>query len=302
MRIIAADPKDAAAADLIQTLDKENQIRYPGEPLFGIDEDGFVERGGTFLLGYVGGTAVACGALRPLDAGVFEVKRMYVRPEFRGRGLSRLMFNRLELIARDGGCNELRIETGRKQPEALGLYHSVGFAEMARFGPYVESEYSVCFSKHVLDSEELAFLREFEECSLSEPKWTHLAHVRVAWLYLTQYASPGALARIRAGIVRFNTEVLDRRQEYHETVTVAFARIISDRMMPGEAWAEYVQRIDDILNASSPILENYYSPERLGSVQARKEFVEADRRDLPMFRDTLVAHRFRNGRAEDQEE
>jgi hypothetical protein len=170
---------------------------------------------------------------------------------------------------------------------------------MPGFGPYVESEYSVCFAKHVLDSEELAFLQKFEDCSLLEPQWTHLAHVRVAWLYLTQYASPDALARIRAGIVRFNTEVLGRRQEYHETVTVAFARIISDRMIPGEAWAEYVQRIDDILNADSPILETYYSPERLESVQARKEFVEADRCELPMFRDAQVARRFRNGRAED---
>ncbi len=302
MRIIAADPKDAAAADLIQALDRETKIRYPGEPAFGIDEDGFVERGGKFLLGYVGGSAVACGALRPLEDSVFEVKRMYVRPEFRSRGLSRLMFNRLELIARDAGCHELRIETGHKQPEALGLYYSVGFAEMPRFGPYVESEYSVCFAKHVLNSEELAFLREFEECSLLASQWTHLAHVRVAWLFLTQFASPGALARIRAGILRFNTEVLGRRQEYHETVTVAFARIISDRMIPGEAWEEYVQRIDDILNASSPILETYYSSERLESVQARKEFVEADRCELPIFRDAQVARRFRSGRAEDQGE
>ncbi len=212
------------------------------------------------------------------------------------------MLNRLESIARDAGRHELRIETGRKQPEALGLYYSVGFSEMQRFGPYVESEYSVCFAKHVLSVEEADFLRDFEACTLLESEWTHLAHIQVAWLYLTQFASPDALARIRSGIARFNAEVLGQRQEYHETVTVAFARIIADRMVPGEAWTEYLPGIDDIVSASTPILDTYYSPERLGSVQARKEFVEADRCDLPMFRDAQVARRFCNGRAEDKGE
>ncbi len=59
MRIIAADPTDAAAVDLIRALDKETRRRYPGEPVFGIEEEGFVERGGVFLLGFVGGSAVA---------------------------------------------------------------------------------------------------------------------------------------------------------------------------------------------------------------------------------------------------
>jgi GNAT superfamily N-acetyltransferase len=300
MRIIAADPTDAAAVDLIRALDKETLERYPGEPVFGIDEEGFVESGGVFLLGYLGGSAVACGALRPLDDGVFEVKRMYVRREFRSRGLSRLMLNRLELIARDAGRYELRIETGNKQPEALGLYYSTGFLEVQRFDPYVDIEYSICFAKHVLSNEETDFLRDFEECALLESQWTHLAHIRVAWLYLTQFASLDALARIRSGIARFNAEVLGRRQEYHETVTVAFARIIADRMVPGKAWADYLQGIDDIVSASSPILETYYSPERLGSARARKEFVEADRCQLPNFRDAQQIWRIRNGGAEDQ--
>jgi GNAT superfamily N-acetyltransferase len=288
MKIIAADPKDAAAVDLIQALDSETQRRCPGEPVFGIDADGFIDRGGVFLLGFVAGSPVACGALRPIDDGVFEVKRMYVRDEFRGRGLSRLMFSKLELMARDIGCCMLRIETGDKQPEALGLYRSVGFAETQRFGPYIKNEYSVCFAKCVLDADELMFLRDFEACTLLETQWTHPAHVRMAWLYLTQSDSSSALAKIRAGIMRFNEKVLDRRQEYHETVTVAFARIISDRIIPGEAWAQFERRIDDLLNRTSPILETYYSKDLLGSVRARQTFVEADLCGLPKFRDTPI--------------
>jgi putative acetyltransferase len=285
MRIVAADPKDAAAADLTLALDAEMLSRYPGEPVFGIDAENFIERGGVFLLGYVDGAAVACSALRPLGESMLEVKRMYVRPGYRGRGLSRQLYNKLELIARDIGCKTLRIETGYKQPEALGLYRSVGFAEIQRYGPYSENEYSVCFAKCVLSNAELRFLQDFETCSLPEAQWTHLAHVRVAWLYLTQFASTDAVSRLRSGILRFNTEVLHRRREYHETVTVAFARIISDRIVPGEGWADFSQRIDDILDADAPLLGRYYSQDLLSSTTARESFVEADLGELPAFRD-----------------
>lgn len=285
MRIVASDPKDAAAADLIQALDDETQHRYPGEPVFGIDADGFLERGGIFLLGFVEGAAIACGALRQISHEVYEVKRMYVRPEYRGRGLSRLTFNRLEGIARDKGSRKLLIETGNKQPEALALYRSVGFTEIDRFGEYIENEYSICFAKCVLDFAELDFLRSFETCTLPEREWTHLAHIRMAWLYLTQTGSAVALDRIRGGILRYNTEVLGRRQEYHDTVTEAFTRLISDRMMPGEVWTSFSRRIDDFMDRESPILETYYSRELLGSARAKEHFVDPDLCELPMFHD-----------------
>ena len=288
MRIVAADPKDAAAADLMQALDAETLARYPGEPLFGIDADGFVEHGGVFLLGYVGGSAVACGALRPLGAHTLEIKRMYVRREFRGRSLSRRMYLRLEQIAQDLDCRVLKVETGSEQPEALGLYRSVGFAEIECYGPYVDNDYSICFAKILPDAEEQQFLRDFEQCRLAEQQWTHLAHIRVAWLYLTQMPSSNALARVRAGILRFNTEVLGRRQEYHETVTVAFCRIISDRIIAGEPWKEFAQRIDDVLNAEQPMLGKFYSNGLLDSEQARTVFIDGDIHQLPKFRD---AHR-----------
>ncbi len=288
MRIVAADPGDAAAVDLTQALDAETLIRYPGEPVFGIEADGFIEQGGVFLLGHVDGSAVACGALRPLEGGVFEVKRMYVRDGYRRRGLSRRLYSRLELIARDRGCRTLRIETGGRQPEALGLYRSVGFAKIDRYGPYVENEYSICFAKYLPSAADLQFLRDFETCELPEAQWTHLSHVRIAWLYLTQLASADALQRLRDGILRFNAEVLGRRQEYHETVTVAFSRIISDRIFPGEVWEGFSRRIDDLLDGRSPMLARYYSQELLSSATARQSFVEADLEELPAFADAGI--------------
>ena len=83
------------------------------------------------------GTPVGCGALRPLDPGAAEVKRMYVVPAARGRGISRLVLGGLEEEARRRGWASLKLETGPRQPEAVGLYTSAGYRPVAAFGHYV---------------------------------------------------------------------------------------------------------------------------------------------------------------------
>jgi len=129
-----------------------------------------------------------------------------------------------------------------------------------------------------LDAE---FLARFEACTLPESEWTHTAHIRVAWICLRQMSPGQALERIRSGILQYNTEVLKRRQKYHETVTVAFTRIVAERMREDEPWIEFEKRIDDILNSAEPILLRYYSADRLFSDDARRQFVEADVQELP---------------------
>jgi len=138
-------------------------------------------------------------------------------------------------------------------------------------------------SSHVTGDDE-RFLSNFENCLLPESEWTHHAHIRVAWLCLSEDAPETALQRIRSGILRYNTEVLRRRHKYHETVTVAFARTVADRMHAGESWEQFSFRIDDILDPDAPILLNFYSAERLFSDQARLQFIEPDIRALPPFR------------------
>ena len=129
--------------------------------------------------------------------------------------------------------------------------------------------------------DDLAFLRRFEACTLPEPEWTHLAHIRVAWTCL-RLGPPGeALQRIRSGILRYNTEVLKRPHRYHETVTVAFTHIVADRIRAGEDWHGFSGRIGDLTDRESPVLLRYYSGERLFSDDARRQFVEPDIRPLP---------------------
>lgn len=97
-----------------------------------------------------GGVAAACGALRDaaeLGPGTGELKRMYVLPSHRGRGLSRRVVDELEAAARRRGLTRLVLETGVLQPEAIGLYLSAGYVPIDRFPPYERETTSRAFAK-----------------------------------------------------------------------------------------------------------------------------------------------------------
>ena len=85
------------------------------------------------------GTALGCGALRVLGDGVAEVKRMYVAPAARGRGVAKAVLAGLEEVARERGWTTLRLETGPRQPEAIGLYSQAGYRPIEAFGAYVDA-------------------------------------------------------------------------------------------------------------------------------------------------------------------
>lgn len=96
------------------------------------------------------GAAVGCGALRELGDGVAEVKRMFVVPAARGRGVSKAVLSALEDTARACGWTTLRLETGPRQPEAIGLYVSAGYRPIEAFGGYVghpDAEESLFFER-----------------------------------------------------------------------------------------------------------------------------------------------------------
>jgi len=86
------------------------------------------------------GTPLGCGALRPLGPGEAEVKRMYVVPAARGRGISRLVLTGLEAEAAARGWTTLKLETGNRQPAAVGLYTSTGYRPIEAFGHYVDDD------------------------------------------------------------------------------------------------------------------------------------------------------------------
>jgi len=110
----------------------------------------FVPPDGIFLvLRDDAGRAIGCGGIARFDDRRGEVKRMYVVPEARGRGLGRRLLEELEAQARALGYTGVVLETGDRQPEALGLYESAGFARIPCYPPYDSRALSLCFEKRL---------------------------------------------------------------------------------------------------------------------------------------------------------
>ncbi len=122
--------------------------------LYGDDDIGHGMAGESIVamvLVRVDGVPAACGALRDVSdqqgTGVGELKRMYVLPTHRGRGLSRLVVADLEVRAHALGFGRLILETGVLQPEAIGLYLTSGYHPIENFGEYAAEADSRCFAK-----------------------------------------------------------------------------------------------------------------------------------------------------------
>lgn len=115
--------------------------RYPGfDPARApsAEPDELAAPHGAFLVGHAKDEPVACGALKRLDARTAEVKGLYVAPALRGRGAGRALMAALERHAAGLGYRELRLDVGAHQPEALALYHALGWREIADYNanPY----------------------------------------------------------------------------------------------------------------------------------------------------------------------
>jgi putative acetyltransferase len=134
---------------LIDALNVELAACYPepGANHFSLDVEEVAPQNGAFLIAYVAAEPVACGAIRRIEPGVAEVKRMYVVPGARGRGISKIILAALEDRARKLGVGRLVLETGVRQLKAIALYQTAGFNVIAHFGEYVGSHLSVCMGK-----------------------------------------------------------------------------------------------------------------------------------------------------------
>ena len=95
------------------------------------------------------GTPAGCGGIKLFGTDYGEIKRMYVRPDFRGRGLAKLMLDHLAAYAKSHGINVLRLETGIHQHAAIRLYEQEGFHRIPPFGKYSDDPVSLCYEKRV---------------------------------------------------------------------------------------------------------------------------------------------------------
>lgn len=165
LRVAAAaydDPDSVRFVDAVQDFYRE---RYGGADRTPVDPAEFAPPRGLFLLGFLTGPAdptapVCCGGWRrhdagsiaPADAGVLrpgdaEVKRMWVDPAHRRRGLARRMLAELEATAAAAGCRRTVLETGDRQPEATALYRAVGYRAIGAFGVYRDEPGCLCLAR-----------------------------------------------------------------------------------------------------------------------------------------------------------
>jgi putative acetyltransferase len=133
--ITQEQPDSPEAITLITELSGYLEPLYPRGKQFGYSSDRLIKEGVAFFITRVDGLPAGCGGVKFCPRWG-ELKRMYVRPQFRGTGLGKLMLEHLEVFARQRGTTLLRLETGIYQPEAMGLYERMGYRPTGCFEPY----------------------------------------------------------------------------------------------------------------------------------------------------------------------
>ena len=150
-KVIPGDNADVLK--LIGELDEELLQRYPASSIHTLDLDKITNENGVFLVGYISEVAVGCCSVCEIEPGVGEVKRVFVKPQYRRKGIAERMMESLEEQAAECGFKLLRIEAGDKQPEAIAMYRKLGYYGIPKYGEYINDPNSLCMEKRLTDGE-----------------------------------------------------------------------------------------------------------------------------------------------------
>jgi putative acetyltransferase len=142
-------PDSVDATALITELDEYLVPLAPQESRHGFSVDKLLQEDVAFFVMRHDSFPAGCGGVKFFDMEYGEIKRMYVRPQFRGLGLGKSMLQHLADYARDQRVELLRLETGVYLTEAIGLYERYGFRRIPPFGDYKEDPLSLFFEKRL---------------------------------------------------------------------------------------------------------------------------------------------------------
>lgn len=142
-------PDSDDARTLIAELEAYLIPLSPPESRHGYSVEKLINEEVPFFIIRDNGTPVGCGGVKLFGTDYGEIKRMYVRPQFRGLGFAKLMLNHLAEYARKHGCAKLRLETGIAQRDAIALYERSGFQRIAPFGEYRQDPLSRFYEKQI---------------------------------------------------------------------------------------------------------------------------------------------------------
>ncbi len=148
-KIIRTDSSNPAFISLVQLLDAELAERD------GADHSFYHQYNGIQLLQHVvvlfhEDIPIGCGAFKQIEADTVEIKRMYILPDHRSKGLASKVLTALEEWAKEEGFITAVLETGKRQPEAIALYQKNGYVNIPNYGQYIGIENSVCFEKRLI--------------------------------------------------------------------------------------------------------------------------------------------------------
>jgi GNAT superfamily N-acetyltransferase len=135
------------AHDLVEQVQEEYVRRYGGRDAAVVDAAEFLPPLGIFLVAEIDGEPAGCGAWRVQSPGVAEIKRVYVVPRFRRRGLAQVVVAALEEGAARAGHASVVLNTGQEQPEAVALYTDLGYGPIEGYGIYACSPGAVFLGK-----------------------------------------------------------------------------------------------------------------------------------------------------------
>lgn len=150
--VLSISPESAnqeAVRLLLRCSDEYSAARYPPGSRHLVDADALCAPGVRFLVARLGQRAVGCGALVLGDDCRAEIKRMFVDPASRGRGVGRALLRAIEETAWGEGVERLRLETGTANHEAIALYRRCGYRERGPFGNYSADPFSVFMEKEL---------------------------------------------------------------------------------------------------------------------------------------------------------
>ncbi|MFN8398050.1 MAG: GNAT family N-acetyltransferase [Bacteroidia bacterium] len=146
LTLIRTDSENEGFRSLVVLLDRELAIRDGDDHAF-FAQFNKIQNIRNVVVAVLDGVPVGCGAFKEYEPGVMEVKRMFVQPEIRGKGIAGKILRELEEWMMELGYKRWILETGEKQPEAIRLYSKSGYTRIPNYGQYADVATSVCFEK-----------------------------------------------------------------------------------------------------------------------------------------------------------
>ena len=148
VELIRTDSLNSDFQELVKLLDADLRIKDGDDHAF-YNQFNKIDAINHVIVAYDENIAVGCGAFKPYSEQAVEIKRMFVHPDFRGRGIAQQILKDLEKWAAEIGYQSCVLETGQKQPDAIQLYLKTGYKKIPNYGQYEGIENSICMKKEL---------------------------------------------------------------------------------------------------------------------------------------------------------